>query len=99
MVAREAGEDWRAQVARRLGKQRPCRLEARTLDSITPISRLATLMCDCKDLRPIEIIFVVHDCVREAIEVVDAQAIFATRATLLIFDKEAAAIMRLTCVA
>jgi hypothetical protein len=56
-------------------------------------------MCDCKDLRPIEIIFVVHDCVREAIEVVNAQTIFTARATLLIFDKEAAAIMRLTCVA
>ena len=67
-------------------------------------------MRDGKDLRPVECIFFVHDCVREAIEVVDAQTIFAVWTTPLIFNKQvayarsysarnAAAMMLLACVA
>ena len=44
----------------------------RSLYSIAPVSRLAALMRDGKDLRPVECIFFVHDCVRDAIEVVAA---------------------------
>ena len=35
-------------------------------------------MCDGKYLRPVECIFLVHDRVREAIEVVNTQPIFLT---------------------
>lgn len=44
-------------------------------------------MRDCKDLRPVDLIFFVHDCVRKAVKVVDAQTILAVWATLLILDK------------
>ena len=60
------------------------------LDSIAPVSRLATLMRDGKDLRPAERIFFVYDRKRETIEVVDAQTIFIVWATLLIFDNQVA---------
>ena len=50
----------------------------KSLNSITPISRLAALMRDGKDLRPVERIFFVHDGVGEAIEVIEAQTLFAS---------------------
>lgn len=47
-------------------------------------------MCNCEDLRPANGIFTVDQCVREAIEVVDAQPVLAMRAALLVLDDEIA---------
>ena len=59
-------------------------------DPVSPIPRLPALMGDCKDLRPIDLVFFVNDRVRKPVEVVDAKAIFAVWATLLVFDKQIA---------
>ncbi|MEN9376077.1 MAG: hypothetical protein RL710_1234 [Pseudomonadota bacterium] len=55
------------------------------LRPIIPISGFTALMCDCVDLRSVDIIFFVHNGVRKAIQVVNPETIFTVWAALLVF--------------
>jgi len=58
------------------------------LQPSTPVTGLPVLVSNGVDLRAGMFVWFVDDCVREAVQVIDAKTIFAMRTALLILDQQ-----------